>query len=101
MYHEGQRELQDRFDSRRIADRLEEITVHAELSDDDVAFIGRSPLFFLATADAEGWPDVSYKGGRPGFVRCLDRRTIAFPSYDGNGMFRSLGNVVRLSLIHI
>jgi len=95
MYHEGQRELQDRFDSRRIADRLDEITVHAELSDDDVAFIGRSALFFLATADAEGWPDVSYKGGRPGFVRCLDRRTIAFPSYDGNGMFRSLGNVVR------
>jgi predicted pyridoxine 5'-phosphate oxidase superfamily flavin-nucleotide-binding protein len=94
MYHDGNRELQDRFDSRRIADRLEQITVHDELWDGDVAFIEGSAMFFLATADPEGWPDVSYKGGRPGFVRCLDRRTIAFPSYDGNGMFRSLGNAL-------
>jgi predicted pyridoxine 5'-phosphate oxidase superfamily flavin-nucleotide-binding protein len=104
MYNEGQRELQDRFDSRRIADRLEQVTVHAELSDGDVAFIEGSAMFFLATADLDGWPDVSYKGGRPGFVRCLDRRTIAFPSYDGNGMFRSLGNIVvngRVALLFV
>lgn len=104
MYHEGQRHLQDRFDSRRIADRLEQVTVHTELSDGDVAFIQASAMFFLATADADGWPDVSYKGGRPGFVRCLDRRTIAFPSYDGNGMFRSLGNVLvndRVALLFV
>jgi predicted pyridoxine 5'-phosphate oxidase superfamily flavin-nucleotide-binding protein len=104
MYHDGQRELQDRFDSRRIADRLEQVTVHATLSDGDVAFIEASTMFFLATADADGWPDVSYKGGRPGFVRCLDRSTIAFPSYDGNGMFRSLGNIVindRVALLFV
>lgn len=94
MYNDGHRQLQDRFDSRRLADRLEHVTVHTELSDGDVSFIQASPMFFLATADDEGWPDVSYKGGRPGFVRCLDRRTIAFPSYDGNGMFRSLGNML-------
>lgn len=94
MYHDGNRELQDRFDSRRIADRLEQVTVHQELWDGDVEFIERSAMFFLATTDRDGWPDVSYKGGRPGFVRCFDRRTIAFPSYDGNGMFRSLGNVL-------
>jgi uncharacterized protein len=104
MYHEGHRQLQDRFDSRRIADRLEQVTVHAELTDGDVAFVEGSIMFFLATADADGWPDVSYKGGRPGFVRCLDRRTIAFPSYDGNGMFRSLGNLLvndRVSLLFV
>jgi uncharacterized protein len=104
MYNDGQRKLQDRFDSRRIADRLEQVTVHGELSDGDVAFIEASSMFFLATADTEGWPDVSYKGGRPGFVRCLDRRTIAFPSYDGNGMFRSLGNIVvndRVALLFV
>ena len=94
MYHEGSRRLQDRFDSRRIADRLEQVTVHAELTDGDVRFIEGCAMFFLATADPGGWPDVSYKGGRPGFVRCLDRRTLAFPSYDGNGMFRSLGNAL-------
>jgi uncharacterized protein len=93
MYHAGSRAIQDRFDSRRIADRLEQVTVHAELSPWDVAFIERASMFFLATADADGWPDCSYKGGLPGFVSVLDPRTLAFPSYDGNGMFRSLGNI--------
>jgi len=94
MYHQGSRTLQDRFDSRRIADRLEEVTVHAEFTPDDRAFIESRAMFFLATADAEGRPDCSYKGGLPGFVRVVDPTTLAFPSYDGNGMFRSLGNVV-------
>jgi uncharacterized protein len=94
MYHEGSRALQDRFDSRRIADRLEQVTVHPALTPDDTAFIERSSMFFLATADAEGWPDCSYKGGMPGFVKVVDPTTIAFPSYDGNGMFRSLGNML-------
>jgi uncharacterized protein len=93
MYHAGSRAIQDRFDSRRIADRLEQVTVHTELSEWDVEFIERAPMFFLATADSEGWPDCSYKGGLPGFVAVLDARTLAFPSYDGNGMFRSLGNI--------
>jgi uncharacterized protein len=93
MYHAGSRAIQDRFDSRRIADRLEEVTVHARLTDWDTEFIEQASMFFLATADADGWPDCSYKGGLPGFVRVLDDRTLAFPSYDGNGMFRSLGNI--------
>ena len=104
MYHDGNRALQDRFDSRRIADRLEQVTVHQELWDGDVELIERSPMFFLATTDPDGWPDVSYKGGRPGFVRCLDRTTLAFPSYDGNGMFKSLGNVLanpRVALLFV
>jgi uncharacterized protein len=93
-YHRGARHLQDRFDSRRIADRLDQVTVHDTFTDDDRAFIERCSMFFLATADAEGRPDCSYKGGLPGFVHVLDERTLAFPSYDGNGMFRSLGNTV-------
>ncbi len=93
-YHEGQRRLQDRFDCRRIADRLEERTYAPDLSPGDAAFIAASAMFFLATADASGAPDVSYKGGAPGFVRVLDERTIAWADYDGNGQFRSLGNVL-------
>jgi predicted pyridoxine 5'-phosphate oxidase superfamily flavin-nucleotide-binding protein len=92
-YHAGSRRLQDLFDSRRIADRLEQVTVHTAFTAGDKAFIERCPMFFLATADPEGWPDCSYKGGLPGFVRVVDERTIAFPNYDGNGMFRSLGNI--------
>jgi predicted pyridoxine 5'-phosphate oxidase superfamily flavin-nucleotide-binding protein len=94
MYHDGSRAMQDRFDSRRIADRLEEVTVHTSFSADDRAMIERSAMFFLATADADGWPDCSYKGGVPGFVRVVGPGTLEFPSYDGNGMFRSLGNIV-------
>jgi predicted pyridoxine 5'-phosphate oxidase superfamily flavin-nucleotide-binding protein len=95
MYHEGHRDLQDRFDSRRIADRLVEVLHRVRFTDEDRAFIESRAMFFLATADAAGCPDCSYKGGRPGFVRVVAEDTLAFPSYDGNGMFRSLGNVRR------
>src|SRR3954467_15057940 len=94
MYHEGNRRLQDRFDSRRISDRLEEKLTHTEFSDDDREFIGNASYFFLATADAEGRPDCSFKGGMPGFVRVTGAAELAFPDYDGNGMFKSLGNAL-------
>ncbi|MBX3705760.1 MAG: pyridoxamine 5'-phosphate oxidase family protein [Pseudomonadales bacterium] len=92
-YHEGMRELQDVRDTRALADRLFDVTVHEALTDDDRTFIEGSSMFFLATADAAGRPDCSYKGGMPGFVRVLDERTLAFPDYDGNGMYRSCGNM--------
>ena len=94
IYHSGHRSLQDRFDTRRLADRLEDVKVHAELSESDRAFIERRDMFFLATADEEGRPNCSYKGGDPGFVRVVDAHTIAFPNYDGNGMYLSMGNVL-------
>jgi len=93
FYNEGSREIQDRFDSRRIADRLEQVTLRRAFTEEDKAFISKAPMFFLATADADGHPDCSYKGGLPGFVRIVDDITLAFPSYDGNGQFRSLGNL--------
>ncbi len=93
-YHEGSREMQDRFDSRRLADRMEDKIVRATLSADQQAYLARLDCFFLATADAEGRPSCSYKGGDPGFLRALDESTLAFPSYDGNGMFVSLGNTL-------
>jgi uncharacterized protein len=93
MYHEGSRRLQDRFDTRRLADRLQQNLSRTRFTAEDRAFIEAAGMFFLATADREGRPDCSYKGGLPGFVRVLDPQTLAFPSYDGNGMFRSLGNV--------
>jgi len=88
------RRLQDRFDSRRLADRLDEKIGRREFTAEDRAFIESRPLFFLATADAEGRPDCSFKGGDPGFVRVTAPGELAFPSYDGNGQFRSLGNVL-------
>jgi predicted pyridoxine 5'-phosphate oxidase superfamily flavin-nucleotide-binding protein len=88
------RTLQDRFDTRRLADRLDEKLGRTEFTEEDRQFIETRRLFFLATADAEGQPDCSYKGGEAGFVRVTGPDELAFPSYDGNGMFRSLGNVL-------
>lgn len=93
LYHDGNRQLQDRFDSRRISDRLESLTRIA-FSAEDITFIESAAYFFIATADADGRPDCSFKGGMPGFVRVTGPSELAFPDYDGNGMFKSLGNVV-------
>ena len=94
MYHDGNRRLQDQFDSRRISDRLEEKLTRTAFTADDKAFIESTIYFFLSSADAEGRPDCSFKGGPPGFVRVTADNEIAFPDYDGNGMFKSLGNLL-------
>lgn len=93
-YHAGMRELQDRFDTRALADRLDERLGRSSFTPEDRVFIESRCLFFLATADAAGQPDCSHKGGDAGFVRITADDELAFPSYDGNGMFRSLGNVL-------
>lgn len=93
FYHEGHRALQSRFGSTPLADRLEQVTHRTRLTDDDKGFVESAAFFFLATADREGRPDCSYKGGPEGFVRAPSPDVILFPDYDGNGMFRSLGNV--------
>ena len=93
LYHDGSRALQDEFGSRALADRLEQKLTRTAFSDDDKAFIESSIYFFLATADAKGHPDCSFKGGAPGFVHVTAAAELAFPDYDGNGMFKSLGNI--------
>jgi predicted pyridoxine 5'-phosphate oxidase superfamily flavin-nucleotide-binding protein len=99
MYHDASRELQDRFDTRRLADRIEERLVHRTLSEDDRAFVEARDMFFLATVDDHGQPQCSYKGGDPGFVRVVDPGTLAFPSFDGNGMYLSLGNIAETARV--
>ena len=94
MYHEGMRQLQDARETRPLADRLNQVTVRTAFTDRDRRFIQRCSMFFIATADADGHPDCSYKGGLPGFVHALDDRTLAIPDYDGNGMYRTWGNVL-------
>jgi predicted pyridoxine 5'-phosphate oxidase superfamily flavin-nucleotide-binding protein len=94
MYHDGNRQLQDEFGSRPMADHLEAKRVRASFNDADKQIIDNAIYFFIATADAHGRPDCSYKGGAPGFVRVVAPDELAFPDYDGNGMFKSLGNMV-------
>lgn len=94
MYHEGMRQLQDARETRDLADRLEQVTLRHEFTEEDRAFLQRCCMVFVATADANARPDCSYKGGLPGFVHVLDEHTLAIPDYDGNGMYRTWGNVL-------
>lgn len=93
MYHDGNRALQAQFGSTQLADRLVERLWRAQFTDEDKTFIEGVGFFFLATADAEGHPDCSFKGGAPGFVNVPAPDLLVFPDYDGNGMFKSLGNI--------
>jgi len=93
FYTEAQRALQDAFDSRPLADTLEMAIVRDELDESQAEFIASRDFFFLSTVTAEGHPTVSYKGGGVGTVTVVDERTLAFPAYDGNGMFLSMGNI--------
>jgi predicted pyridoxine 5'-phosphate oxidase superfamily flavin-nucleotide-binding protein len=94
LYHESNRTLQDRFATRRLADRIEQVTVRDHINEGDREFIEARDMFFIATTDADGHPTCSYKGGDPGFVRVVDERTLAFPNYDGNGMYLTMGNLL-------
>lgn len=93
MFHDGNREMQARFGSSALADKLVERLRHSAFTDDDKDFIESLDCFFLATSSPDGQPDCSFKGGPPGFVRVIAPDLLVWPDYDGNGMFKSLGNI--------
>lgn len=93
LFDEDHRVLQDRFGTRPLADRLEEGDLRTTLGEPERAFIETRDMFFLSTIDSQGRPTVSYKGGDVGLVQATDAATLLFPSYDGNGMYLSMGNI--------
>jgi predicted pyridoxine 5'-phosphate oxidase superfamily flavin-nucleotide-binding protein len=99
LYDESHRDLQRRFDTERLADRLEQRLCRDHVNADDRLFIERLDMFFLATVNAHGQPSWSYKGGDPGFVRVINEHALVFPNYDGNGMYLSMGNVAAQSQV--
>lgn len=94
MFHKDQLALQEKFDTRKLADRLQETIIQPLISPEDQAYIADKNMFFLATVDDRGQANCSYKGGPRGFVSIIDEKTLAFPIYDGNGMYMSAGNVL-------
>ena len=94
IYGEQHRILQQTFDTTQLADRVKELIVLPEISQEHKAFIESRDMFFLSSVDHRGYPTCSHKGGAPGFVKVPDNKTIVFPSYDGNGMFLSIGNLI-------
>jgi len=101
LFGDEHRILQDTFETRKLADRMEDVIIQQEIGEQEQAFIESRPMFFLSSVDQNGQPTVSYKGGAPGFVKVVDSRTIAFPSYDGNGMFYSMGNIQETAKVGI
>ena len=93
-FHDGERQLQRQFDTERVAERIGGFIADT-IGDNERVFIEGRDMFFLATVDADGHANCSYKGGAPGFVRVVDEHTLAFPNYDGNGMYMSMGNVLQ------
>jgi len=103
-HSKGAREIQDRFDTRRLADVIGSRTVHEVITEGDRNFIERMDMFFIASEGANGMLDCSYKGGEPGFVKVLDETTVAFPNYDGNGQYMTTGNIletVRVGMLFV
>jgi uncharacterized protein len=92
-------ELQKRFDTEALAAAELQVIVHDALSPQDRGFISQMEMFWLSTVDPQGSPTVSYKGGAPGFVHMPDDKTLLFPSFDGNGMFFSMGNIAHTSKV--
>ena len=93
FYTEPQRQLQDHYETRPLADAVAMAIVETELGERHAPFIESRDFFFLSTVNGAGEPTVSYKGGDVGTVKVLDPKTLAFPAYDGNGMFLSMGNI--------
>ena len=93
MYSQEQRKLQSDFGTEKLAEKLVNMIVKSTLDERERAFLESREMFFLSTVDKEGRPTVSFKGGSAGFLRAIDEKTIVFPSYDGNGMFLSMGNI--------
>jgi uncharacterized protein len=93
LFSEQSRHFQDKFDTRRLADRIAEHFIRPLLSPEQAAFISTARMVFLATVTADGQPECTYKGGRAGFVTVVDEQTLQIPFYNGNGIFSTLGNI--------
>jgi predicted pyridoxine 5'-phosphate oxidase superfamily flavin-nucleotide-binding protein len=92
FYTDAQRAMQARHGTRKLADTVEKAIVWNVVEGPAAAFIASRDFFFLSTVDGEGRPTVRYKGGPPGVCHVVDPVTLVFPAYDGNGMFKSMGN---------
>ncbi len=99
FYGAEHRKLQDEFETRGLADLMENGVMHAEFVPNEIEFIHSRDMFFLSTVDPAGRPTVSYKGGAPGFVRVVGASSLIFPWFDGNGMFYSAGNLSETSKV--
>ncbi len=89
----GERLLQARYGSAARADAFYQRQLLHYLNQRMTQFISRAEMLWVATADAAGACDCSFRAGPTGFVQVLDARTLRYPEYRGNGVLASLGNI--------
>lgn len=90
----GERRAQERFGTTGRAAGFYAKQMLNHLNQEMQQFIARMEMVFIATADARGECDCSFRAGAPGFVQVLDEKTLAYPEYRGNGVLASLGNIL-------
>lgn len=93
FFHSEQKALQAQMGTTGIAERIAQTRRRTAFNEADAEIIGRAQFFFIASSAADGTLDCSVKSGPEGFVRMDGGHTLLFPDYDGNGMFRTLGNI--------
>ena len=90
----GEHALQERFGTQARAIAFYQNQMLDHLNAEMRAFIAQQEMVFIATADAHGECDCSFRTGLPGFIHVLDAKTLIYPEYRGNGVLASLGNIV-------
>ncbi len=86
--------LQEAKGSRRGYAKMEEKGGWQDTITDDLAgFIGGRDSFYLGTASADGQPYIQHRGGKPGFLKVLDGKTLAFADFRGNRQYITAGNL--------
>jgi len=94
-FHLGEQAAQQRWQTAELWDSARKARLLWDhIPEPFQARIEGAPFFFLATSSPDGRCDCSFKGGGPGLIRVLDARRFAFPDFDGNGAFMSLGNIL-------
>ena len=94
FYHDGMRSLQTRFDGTRVAERLAAHRRRYDFWPEDRLMIEQASFFFIATSFGE-YVDCSMRSGAPGFIHITGAGELEFPEYDGNSMYRTLGNITK------
>jgi len=89
----GEHNLQKKFKTEKRASTFYNTQLLNHLNPEMCKFIAEQEMVFISTSDSKGECDSSLRTGHAGFVETLDKKTLIFPEYRGNGVLASMGNI--------
>lgn len=92
-FTENVKKQQEQYGTRNSYARMENSIERYELGQQEIDFIQARDSFYMATIGENGWPYVQHRGGIKGFVHILDKTTVAYADFQGNGQYISTGNL--------